>query len=766
MEHPNNKLLDLSDEVLLRIFSNFNEIDLLNVAAVCKRFEVIAKDVFAERYNGKTDEKYYEIKLYPDNSKYDQRLHRKIIETFGNEIAAIKLNAEESSNRHKLITLIGQHCRSTKYVIIKCDSESFQLTHMIRSMQSLTRLTLKYLSSLNFYWADIHYPRLTYFSMEGVSCVDVEVLKRFVYINPQLKHLRIFDCRKFPLKVIQALRTKMKTLKSLEYESDENDFENNCRDVELEQLESLKIAVSATSMKKVLEAIARGSKNIKHLKVWFCEDEDEEDIAHNQLNEIIQLFGGLTSLHLEHFDLTINGVGDVAQHLPQLVSLKVDGVRLNEISSIDVLYLFTTCKHLKELLLESEYYVIRAEQFDSHFHRKFVGITRNRGDGVKFEVIQPITDANRTTSETITITSEQIIRNGKLLRWIASRCEASNSQIVHFLDLGDKCLGKIYSYLDEQSERALYETCTRTKAAMQDRIKAQLFTVHTFDSAEDTLNRFGEHMTKLSIDMNKNNRIEMSEIWKLVSRKYSIGIIELCLNNVRVNAMENSSKPEFPNLKTLKIMSLVASRSHIFPPMECPKLAHLEFNSGKITLPTKASNYGISLNQLKSIRLTNFSKNIETILYALNEKVCDQIQSFEVEHESRTADIEQRIVYMITRFRNLTTLNFLLPKIVITNTKYLFESCTKLVKLLLSFDCHFDTDDLRRMLRHIKLNCKHLEEIQILDDRDQVNNDLVTEISNTFPRVKFSIIHHDTDNSIYRVETYRKITKLDRANPF
>lgn len=557
-----NKLADLSDENLLKTFENFNDIKLLSVAKVCKRFELFAKKVFSERYNGDSNEKYYEIKVFSFN-KNDQNLHRDFLEIFGNEIAAIEIKAELHSNRYKFITHMGKYCRSAKHVIVRGHLDSFHVTQLIQLMSKLTSLTLRQISCSNNLWADIHYPHLKSFCVRYVDGLDENVLKRFMYINPQLENLQIIKCKKFPLKVIQSLGISMKRLKSLEYKTEENILNNDKivrEDFQMEQLETLKISVDGDSLKSVLETIAKSSKNIKNLKLWYiwlCESEEKEktepDVLHRRLGEAVTMFNALTSLHLKHFDLPIDAICDLVQHLPNLVSLKVEGVRLTDLSPNDVLLLFTTCKHLKQLSFYDREYCISPDRFDSIFDRKLFEFIGNRD--IEFKVTQPL---KSDEFDEILFTNEKLIRNGKLLHWTPAGFEALTGQTVHLLDLGDACLARIFSYLDEKSEQSLYETCIRMRDAIQDRIQEQLFTVHDINNAKDVFSRFGEHITKLSIDAKTKDREQIPEIWKLISENYGERIVELTLNNIRVAAMELDFKPKFSNLTKLNIMSLVS----------------------------------------------------------------------------------------------------------------------------------------------------------------------------------------------------------------
>lgn len=759
IEHHAFELLDLTDEILLKIFSNFNDIDLMNAAQVCRRFDAIAKEIAGQKYSGDSSEKYYEINLYSTDTKDDEQLYRTFLEMFGSKIAAIKITSVRAPNRYNMLKFIGQHCRSTKYLEINGSEHEFHLDRMIRLMSKLITLNVKSIHCLNSNWADIRFPHLKTLTLNEVRDVDVEVLKRFLYINPQLIDLHIVKCPRFPLKVIQALRDKMKRLKSLEYQSSDDSFGSSCRNINMEQLESLKIAVDGTSFRSVLEAIARGSKLINKLEVLMCDEDTNLEGIHDQMDDVIPLFEKLTFLRLELFDITLDVTRLLVRLMPHLITLKLEGVKLFEFHPNDILYILKKCKHMKELVLDGKLHRFETNKLNLEFYQQFTDIIRGRGSDAKFELIQPDTK--------VKLTAEKMILNGELIHWTEYEASKSDSK-VHFLDLNDKCLSRIYSYLDEQSERSLYETCTRTKGAMNEQIMKQVFTVSDLNSAKDTFNRFGEHIKKLAIDINLKNHAQTTAIWSYIATKYSEKIIELSLVNVKVSAVD-SIKVNFPNLTTLKIMSLISSRTHIFPSMECPKLSLIEFHKGDIIFATKASNFGVTLDCLTTIRLSNFNNSIVKILYLLDNKTCDHIQELSIEQVNETIGQHIQFTNIAMRFRNLTTLNYNIDSIEVTNTKYLFASCTKLVKLTVRYLSYSEIDDWRRTVRNIKENCKQLDVIQLIHSIRfdyGVDQSILNEIANTLPNVKFYIISYDDKYETYRVTIFKKITKADRIKPF
>lgn len=612
------ELLGFSNEILLQIFRSFNDVDLLCAAQVCKRFKGIAKEIVTKKYNDDLEEKYYKVYVYTEDGSDVHQLYREFLETFGQQIYALKLCIEPQTNKHRLLKLINQHCRFTKHVVVRCYNASFPVTRLIHTMPQLTSLTLDYLSCADFAWIDRHYPQLESLCLQLVKNIDVQVLKRFLYINPQLKHLRVIDCRRFPLKVIEPLRNHLNGLKSFEYDTIYNGFTGNCSVVKVENLESLKISTDETSTAKVLTAFGKGNKTIQKLEVKARGEEIDDDQTQDAFQHSIGLFNKLTSLKLDRFTVRNSLIRIFICSLPNLVTLHLNGVQLSEITANFILYMFKKCQSLKEVTLESKFYRLNEDvQFNLDFHRQFAKIVRNRG-ATKLEIIE--------MDKTILITEEKIVRNGELQYWTGFGAAASQSKI-HLFDLGDKVLEKIYDYLTESDHlAALYETCNKMRNALQQRIKSQWFTVFDEKSAKDTFGRFGKNVCYLAIDINTNDRTRMANTWRYISANYSKQLIEMQLNNVRVDAT-GSEVVDIPNLLKLGVRSIVTSNSHIFPLMNCPKLTNLEFFRGEILrLPAKSPlpPFGISMNNLTALRIHHFNNEIDKILNHLNDEQCSQ----------------------------------------------------------------------------------------------------------------------------------------------
>ncbi|XP_055297760.1 uncharacterized protein LOC129566146 [Sitodiplosis mosellana] len=292
MSETGFNLLDFSDEILLGIFANFNDINLLNLIRVCKRFKAIAKGAFDTKYNGNSDDNYYDINFHSNDSKDDQKLYRTFVKTFGNEMIAMRLNLGRGFNRHKLLTLIGRCCRSTKYLIICCPRSRLNVLELIQSMSELISLTFYDFDRFaNFDWVDIRFPHLKELYIGDEGHLDFRLLRQFLCIHQQLEHLSLIKCPRFPLRAIQALRFNMNRLKSLEYIAKDNNFGTNCREMKTEQPELLKISINGACIENVLRITAKqATSSIERLTLCLDDNGNESDIINERLVGVMPLF--------------------------------------------------------------------------------------------------------------------------------------------------------------------------------------------------------------------------------------------------------------------------------------------------------------------------------------------------------------------------------------------------------------------------------------------------------------------------------------------
>lgn len=70
------QLIEFPNEILIRIFRSTNDTTLSSLRLVCKRFKEIAEEAVTQKYDGSTDDKWYEIHEYSHNL-YERIHHRK-----------------------------------------------------------------------------------------------------------------------------------------------------------------------------------------------------------------------------------------------------------------------------------------------------------------------------------------------------------------------------------------------------------------------------------------------------------------------------------------------------------------------------------------------------------------------------------------------------------------------------------------------------------------------------------------------------------------
>lgn len=77
--------------------------------------------------------------------------------------------------------------------------------------------------------------------------------------------------------------------------------------------------------------------------------------------------------------------------------------------------------------------------------------------------------------------------------------------------------------------------------------------------------------------------------------------------------------------------------------------------------------------------------------------------------------LNMKLINIVSRFRNLTILRLLIPDLIYSQLDFLFENCTKLIKLTIcSHKAHFISE-----IQNIKANCKHIESIQLALQHEQ-----------------------------------------------
>lgn len=470
------------------------------------------------------------------------------------------------------------------------------------------------------------------------------------------------------------------------------------------------------------------------------------------------------------------------RRLPNLYSLCIRDDNTSIFTKDNILELFTEGKNLVKFMVQITY-AYKANPnlpFDLDFFNRFVEVVRDRS------LAKIIWDEHEKTI----ISREKIIQHGRLVHWIGYDASRSVSR-THILNLPDKCIQKIFNFLDRDSHRALYETCQRTRKEVKHHITKQLFKTNldNLTHAQDIFRRFGDDISRLLVittSIKPNEAVK--QFWKSLMEKCGKNLIELHIRKSSidvmkghsdVNFMENHS--HFPNLTMLVLEDIRSVDFSIFTMFNCPKLTHLELYEYYIQcpfIPNGDLSQANIFNNLTSIKLDRVDECIENVINSMDEATCAKVKEFTVGgYEDRNISddlMHMMLINVISRFRNLTTLNLIVAYMENMNINYLFEHCTKLVKLSVAFESVFDFDKATRMFKSIKDNCKQINTIQLIqrafandsngdeiDNEDQFDESFLKMVYDLFPRATLSIVqisyHGDCIKEKHVVNTWSKM---------
>lgn len=653
-------------------------------------------------------------------------------EKFVKNIVALSIEFIEDSSyekvaqNHWLFGLIKQFCTSLTHLIIKSpEGKEIDMILVDGLAPKLTSLTLHYMTCMNIrQWTEHCHPQLKILRCDGEF--GGEDLIRLVQNSPQLSHLRLTDL-KDTNDIIELLKGQLNRFKSLELreESEETHVdEYNSTDVTVDGLEALTISVCGITVVDILRAIASECKRIKRLNI-FMEDYSYSVDSHvatpDEIVNALSLVEHVESLTMNGFDLEFVLIQNLMQHLPELLSLHLNNNRNDDLTPNDVLHLFEAFPKLKVLTFESRSH--RDGQlllpFDMNFHRQFVNIVRDRSILCKFHLC--------TDGAKMLFTNEKCIKNAELRHWIGYEADRSRSQ-TKFSSLDETCIGKIARYLNQEDVRALYETCALTKKALANHIGAQQFEISIekdFLGAKNLINRFGEHIRKLVVNMESANPAKAMEIWSRIGNTCGKKLVELTVRKGHVEPLIQWHL-SFPNLNILRLQQMESKGPYVLPLMDCSKLKLLDLILYKIEGKVQKFQPGIPLGSLKALRFIGSASSIVKVLNWFNDEICDQVKVLSL----ISSEFNAGLLNAVIRFRNLIGLDLNKSDIGETDTRYLFKRCQKLEKLSLNvgYKMNRDTFD------NIKEYCKHLKELRLYGYIDS------KEATELFPNVKINII--------------------------
>lgn len=764
MDTDEFNLLDFPDEILLKIFTNFDYIDFMESSQVCTRFERLAQEAFPMVYNGDTEERYFELRIdtdFEDGTVDAPQNYYPILQRFNKSIVAMKIGwtGPGADNPDHWVYEAINGCTSLTHVIFERNSE-FDPIFIFRSVPKLTSLMLKSISLWEHsQWTNSIIPRLQSFGIKRVDNLEMESFVQFVTNNPQLKHLQLIEWEE-PNEIVQTLIGRLDSFKSLkiyeaQFDSDSGSIYSAdpvCKtDDTVDGLEFLAICVNEETAVDILRPIANECKTIKSLQIFKDDfDANESQPIHSEIIDAICLFDQVETLKLCGF--VIPSIQTLMQRLTELNSLCLISNQTSDLTPDAALNLLTTFPNVKYLKFRTEIY---RGSFDMQSCQRFIHFLRERNDFQKLQFGR--------FNYRLELTKDKFTLNEELRHWIGYEVERSRSQ-TSFLSLNEVCIEKIAEYLNKHEVRALYETCKLTKRALAERIAAQKFKVSIDADSSEAMNlvdRFGEHISKLTVDHITDDEAIIMDVWRLIGRICSKSLIELTICNGRVNLL-NSLNLRFPNVQVMKLLGAESNGPYIFPLIDCPELNHLELERYTINGDVRTFQLGMALSGLKILKIERCESNMYEVLNVFSDDMCNQVEELTL---NRTYHLKNAIVNCVVRFRNLVTLNLIIDNIVRADTKHLFKKCQKLKKLSLMYDASMN----RKMFADIKEYCKQLKVIQlehVTNNTDEFKMRDLGFIADFFPNVDIKLVKFDPNyHHQYKVVAYKEPT-WDYRNPY
>lgn len=235
------KFYDLNDHCILEILRRVTVLDLCAIKNTCKRFDALADYFFkmafkALNFNDWTIKGSYQL-LSEDEIKT-------ILGTFGTEIDSITVNADNFEPESKVVLkIINESCggprlrylKMVKFVIDeetvqecshlwpyieqltidKCYADDLVIESLIRKCTALTQLEMVRQMNTDGRCLLREFPNLQGFSLRSNDNFDLECMKTFLRMNPQLRTLSLMGCNFVDDDIFETIADHLVNLEAL-----------------------------------------------------------------------------------------------------------------------------------------------------------------------------------------------------------------------------------------------------------------------------------------------------------------------------------------------------------------------------------------------------------------------------------------------------------------------------------------------------------------------------------------------------------------------
>lgn len=569
-------------KVLLQIFTNVDNIALLNLAVNSYRFEGIAKIVIKKRYANA----YFVI---DGELESEQQIYWSFFSCFGDyaDIKSIEAKGiQDIDANHWLSQILQNHTKHLKRLTF--DGCTFKNLYEILSQHlDITHLILK-----NDFHKEIQLPNYRNLMKLDLSCsISFESLKMLIVNNPQLECLLLRDCCEIATfrELIVFIADHLNHLKALALVNLNNfDWNHpppnetidkivNC----LKHLESLALGTDSKII-GLLHRLSLECHKIKHLEI----DQIGENL-NDEMLETLCKFKAIESLALSQpwYDEVIES--SLIEYLPNLRHLSISMCLPNTYTH--VLSLLRKCLTLERITIDVK--VNRPDWspvlfVSADFHKELrETIQQNRNVRIEFkEDSQIIGYATKT----------EIVWRKKLMHWFGWD-PSYNLSNLNLLDLANQCVDAsnnpfqqkrcpfdcILDYLDLNSLRSLSETCRKSENSVSNYVKrhaqqnGSFIITDEFFSDASGLDLFAEYVENLKVyffqriihafqQMMKNRFINLKKVWYF-STYFRSSPMGVCMPQMRHLIFIGSGLHDFCDLNVICCL--------------CPHLEQLEFRT-------------------------------------------------------------------------------------------------------------------------------------------------------------------------------------------
>lgn len=742
------QLLDFAEEILMNIFSFFDDCTLIKSTKVCRRFKTIAKVAVQDKYNGKGNHQrnYYQLKEYADDAD-DQRIqHEPFFGTFANQIKAVQISFfhRDVQIDNWMVGLIMEYCPNVLKLIVgqtvhRAMQPSYKWTvsyleQIISWLPQLRFLQLNNINLNNSRWSENSCQSLSEIVFNHVDILDLQTLQNFLGHNRQLESFKFNGLNHIKFAAFNGSNLREfiqeRPLHILVRSVPGSTFLEDSPHVQMEKLKKISVGNSYIDL---FEKLAAGCENIESLTVFAMTDYIE--ITGNQLDAFLSL-KQISSLNLNGVRLSADQLKKLITQSPNLIEFEctcADEIPIDNVKDI-VLHAKNHCK-MVEMRLSSTFKNMKPSKLGIEFHNWF----KNNAKSNLQLVLLVKSHSLGWVADKFTVTKEKITRNGVLVLWndYEQSSNDSGQSKVDLLQLNDKCFEKIIRYLKQFEKLALYQTCSRMQKLIEPMFQ-QEYAANTFPLRCDSpmteyfVRYFGKYMTNITFGSDRkcdNIDDRCTFHWELIHKYCNAALANLTVEHSPISphiSYMDQNQILFPNLKKLKfivpINHLTVTTNYDDTDLIysfCPNLQHLQFGSGMAMLNRIDMDFDFWLSNLTTLRIENYNPVWFDLLLELNDTAHRSLQNLTLQNLCDAANgrlhnqLDNAVINEIVRFPNLKSLDLLLSGNHNVNTKFLFESCSKLEILSIIMGSFIPY----RIFGNIKKICNKLETLKIVVKR-------------------------------------------------